>query len=67
MSSMKGLDLMIQEVAKDNYEATKREINAHIHGEISFEELTETAQEIVKDWESYCHDRAEWATGKLYA
>lgn len=67
MSYFKELDLMIQERCKYNpdtrenenvYLQFKDEIEAHISGELVFDQLSPIAQDLIRDWESVCEAQA---------
>ena len=53
MSKMNSLSLEIDMVANDTTELYKlrSQINGHIHGEVSFNDLPVKAQEIINRWE----------------
>jgi hypothetical protein len=68
MSYFKELDLLIQARTEYNpetranetsYTLFKDEINEHIQGRITFEQLSPIAQDLMRDWESYCESEAQ--------
>lgn len=63
MGYFKELDLMIQERCNYNPETRENEasflqfrdeVNAHIAGELVFEQLSPIAQDLIADWEGLC-------------